>query len=190
MTDAVQFHVSRARILLVGLVLGPLMTAAAGLVLVAAVVPAAVPWLAPPSPLLWLLYVVAGVAGTTFFGFMTVAWLMLLRGPGPRLVVDAEGFTDTSSALGSGRTTWDQVVGWHLHHAQRQTNLCVVVQDPEAVLGRMGPVARLISRGNVKLVGTPLCIGLNNLGGAEVVLPVFEQHYDQWVRENAGTTEV
>lgn len=65
----------------------------------------------------------------------------------------------------------------------------MVVQDPESVLERMGPVARLISRGNVKLVGTPLCIGLNNLGGTEVVLPAFEQHYDQWVRENAGTTD-
>lgn len=187
-TDAVEFEVPRARILLIGLVLGPLMTAAGVLLVTAAAFPTAVPWLAPTSPVLWFVYMLAGVAAAMFFGYATVAWLKLLREPGPRLVIDADGFTDTSSAAATGRTTWDQVVGWNLHHVQRQITLCVVVKEPVSVLARMGPVARILSRGNLKLVGTPVCVGLNNLrGGAESVVPAFEQYYDQWVRRNAGT---
>ncbi|WP_036965734.1 STM3941 family protein [Promicromonospora kroppenstedtii] len=190
MTDAVQFKVSRARILLMGLVLGPLMTTAGVLLLLAALFPDALPLLTPMSPFLWFLYLVAGVAGTTFFGYCTVLWLTFLLKPTAGLVIDAEGFTDTSSALASGRTTWDQVLGWHLHRVQQQTNLCVVVQDPAVVLARLGPVARFLSRGNIKLIGTPVCIGLNSLRGRnELVVEAFQQHHDQWLRQNAGTPE-
>jgi hypothetical protein len=185
-TDAVVFEVSRGRALLTGLVLGPLMTGGSVLILTAAVNPAAVEWLAPGSALTWLLYLVIGGVGTAFFGVATVGWLTLLRKPGPRLVVDAEGFTDTSSGVASGRTTWDQVTGWHLQHVQRQVNLCVTVQDPDSVLARMGPVKRLLSRANVKLVGTPVCIGLTNLrGGPEPVLAAFEQYHRQWSGRNS-----
>ena len=188
-TDAVQFEVSRARILLMGLVLGPFMTTAGVLLVIAAVFPNALPLLTPMTPFLWFVYLVAGVAGAAFFGYCTVLLLTLLRRPTGGLVVDAGGFTDTSSALASGRTTWDQVIGWHLHRVQQQTNVCVVVKDPEAVLARMRPGARMLSRGNIKLVGTPVCIGLNNLRGTEPVVDAFERYYDQWLRQNAGTTE-
>lgn len=186
-TDAVVFEVSRGRVLLIGLVLGPVMTGGSVLILTAAVNPAAVEWLAPGSVLTWLLYLVIGGVGTAFFGFATVGWLTLLRKPGPRLVVDAEGFTDTSSGVAAGRTGWDQVTGWHLQHVQRQVNLCVMVQDPDSVLARMGPLKRLMSRGNVKLVGTPVCIGLTNFrGGPEPVLAAFEQYYGQWSSRDRG----
>ncbi|MEV0949483.1 STM3941 family protein [Promicromonospora sp. NPDC050249] len=191
MTDAVVFEVSRGRLLLIGLVLGPLMTGAGVLILTAALNPAAVQWLAPASPLVWLLYLVIGGVGTAFFGFATVVgWLTLLRKPGAGLVVDADGFTDTSSGIAAGRTTWDQVTGWHLQHVQRQVNLCVMVQDPDSVLARMGPIKRLMSRGNVKLVGTPVCIGLTNLrGGPEPVLAAFEEYHGQWLSRNSGAGE-
>ncbi|MFE7507350.1 STM3941 family protein [Promicromonospora sp. NPDC057488] len=190
MTDAVQFEVSRARVLLMGLAVGPFMTTVGVLLVIAALFPDALPLLTPMSPFLWFLYLTAGGAGATFFGYCTVLWLAFLLKPAAGLVIDAEGFTDTSSALASGRTTWDQVIGWHLHRVQQQTNFCVVVKDPEAVLARMRPVARALSRGNIKLVGTPVCIGLNNLRGRnERVVDAFEQHYDQWLRQNARTPE-
>lgn len=185
-TDAVQFHVSRARILVIGLALGPLMTAASALLVIAAVVG----WLPLGLPLLWLFCVVVGAAGAVFFGYATVAWLSFLRRSGACLVIDSEGFTDTSSAVAAGRTTWDQVTGWHLHQIQGQTSLCVMVKDPESVLARLRPVARLFAQGNAKLVGTPVCIALNGLrGGAELVITAFERHYDQWSRHNGGNRE-
>ncbi|GAA4704230.1 hypothetical protein APR04_000644 [Promicromonospora umidemergens] len=190
MTEAVEFEVSRTRILLIGLVAGPLMTAASVLIVIAALNPTAVRWLAPISPLLWLLYMVVGVVGAAFFGYGTVLCLTFLRKPGAGLVVDTEGFTDTSSGVATGRTTWDQVTGWHLHQVQKQTSLCVVVKDPEPVLAAMRPVARLMSRGNIKLVGTPVCIGLTGLrGGPEPVIAAFEQYYDRWARRAAGAEE-
>lgn len=124
-----------------------------------------------------LLLVIGTVGGLTFGLFAVLSFLMLVR-RNASLVVDSAGFTDTSSMIGAGRVGWEQVTGWHVSAG---TNLCVLVADPGSILSRMSPFQRLISRGNVKLVGTPVCIGLSNVSGEpDQVLNAFTEHHQRW----------
>jgi hypothetical protein len=161
----VLYQARRARLVVIAFLLSPLMTGAAVVLGLFAVDPSILSGFLPQSILFRALCASISIVGSLVFGLFTVAGIRLALRSDVGLVIDADGFTDSSSFTAAGRVRWDEVSGWHIYEMQGQRNLCVAVTDVEAVLARMGPVARLVSRGNVKLVGTPVCIGLNTLSG-------------------------
>lgn len=170
------FPVRRVRLVVTAFLLGPLLTGASIALVLFAVDPSILSDFLPQSILFRALAAFVGVVGSLTFGLFTAVGMRLALRSGMGLVIDADGFTDSSSFLAAGRVPWDEVTAWHIHEMQGQQNLCVVVADDQAVLDRMGRVARLFSRGNVKLVGTPVCIGLNNLAGTpQEILDSFEE---------------
>ncbi len=152
------------------------MTLVGALLVVAGIAPTALGDVLPDGPLFRIVAVVVGIAGTGFFGLSTVVGMRLAFRADTGLIVDADGFTDTSSYIAAGHVPWNQVTGWNFQEIQGQKNLCILVADNQAVLDRMGPLARLFSRGNIKLVGSPVCIGLNNLSGTpEAIIAAFQE---------------
>ncbi|MEU4384161.1 STM3941 family protein [Promicromonospora sp. NPDC023805] len=165
MADRVLYKARRVRLVVIAFLLCPLMTGAAVVLGLFAVDPSILSGFLPQSILYRALCAIIGIAGSLVFGLFTVAGILMALRSDVGLVIDADGFTDSSSFTAAGRVRWDEVTGWHINEMQGQRILCVAVTDVQAVLDRMGPVTRLFGRGNVKLVGTPVCIGLSNLSG-------------------------
>jgi hypothetical protein len=161
----VRYKARRVQLVVIAFLLCPLMTGGAVVLGLLAVDPSILSGFLPQSILFRALCASISIVGSLVFGLFTVAWIWLALRSDMGLVIDADGFTDSSSFIAAGRVRWDEVTGWHIYEVLGQRSLCVAVTDVQTVLDRMGPVARLLSRGNVELVGTPVCIGLNNLSG-------------------------
>jgi hypothetical protein len=107
--------------------------------------------------------VLIGWVGIVVFGLFGVAGVAMMLRRGPGLVVDDEGFTDSSSVLAMGRVPWSDVVNVWEWKATSTTNIVVTVRDPEAYLARLRGPARWAARANVGMVGSPVALASTGL---------------------------
>jgi hypothetical protein len=107
--------------------------------------------------------VVTGVLRIAVFGLSAVLAVRLVLRPGPALVIDSRGITDSSSAIAAGFVPWHQVRGLSIWEHSRQRVVCIAVHDPAPVLAAAGPLARAAMRTNIRLVGTPVTIATTAL---------------------------
>lgn len=104
---------------------------------------------------------VVGVAGIVTFGGFGVGWVRLTLRRGPGLVVDEDGFEDTSSLVSVGRVRWADVrsVGtW-----RTLTTIVVRVRHPEKYLGRLRGPGRWAAGVNRSMVGSPVTLASTGL---------------------------
>lgn len=102
--------------------------------------------------------VVVGMLVVVVFGAFGVLWVRIARRAGPALVVDRRGITDRSSATPAGFVPWTEITGLGIWMYKGQRVLTVDVVDPEAVLSRVGSLARPIMRASMHRSGTPVNI--------------------------------
>ena len=114
-----------------------------------------------------------------FFGFCGLLSLRKLLDPSPGLLIDSEGFTDNSSAMGAGRVEWKDVTGLRLSTISGQTFLTVDVANPEACIERFGPLAAQAARMNLSIVGSPVNISANSLStDLDELYATFKRFYE------------
>jgi hypothetical protein len=106
--------------------------------------------------------VIGGVA-ILVFGLFGVLWARQVASSRPALVVDTRGITDHASAIGAGFVPWSEITGLGTWSSNGQTIVTVGVADPAAVLARVGPLARIPMRANVRLCGSPVTLPTNAL---------------------------
>lgn len=106
---------------------------------------------------------VVGVVTILVFGLFGALWVRQMASQRPALVVDTRGITDHASAIGAGFVPWGEIVGLGTWSSNGQTIVTVGVADPAAVLARVGPVARIPMRANVRLCGSPVTLPTNAL---------------------------
>lgn len=107
--------------------------------------------------------VALGVASIVVFGGGAVAYLVILLGGKPALVVDEHGITDNASLLSAGFLPWHEIVSFRLHTVGWNSFLIVEVTDPQAVLGRVNAVRRMQMRGTLRANGSPVSIPVRAL---------------------------
>lgn len=103
---------------------------------------------------------VAGIASVAVF--VALAAVLLISRGRPVLVVDDVGLA--GAALPAGPLPWSRITGVVEHRLRGQHVLCVLVDDPEAVLAATGdPDVRAVLRADLAMLDTPVTIPLRML---------------------------
>ncbi len=103
---------------------------------------------------------VAGIASVAVF--VALAAVLLISRGRPVLVVDDVGLA--GAALPAGPLPWPRITGVFEHRLRGQHVLCVLVDDPEAVLAAAGdPEVRAVLRADLAMLGSPVTIPLRML---------------------------
>ena len=110
-----------------------------------------------------LLLTVLGVVCVAVFALFGVLQVRLILQSGPALVVDRSGITDRSSATPGGFVPWTEITGFGIWQSNGQKIVTVGVADPEAVLARANPLARIAMRASMRMSGTPFNIATTAL---------------------------
>jgi hypothetical protein len=132
----------------------------AWLVVASAVFVALGTWMIVTGPALLVVIGVVCVATFALFGVLGVRQMLQ---SGPALVVDASGITDRSSATPGGFVPWTEITGFGIWQSNGQKVVTVGVADPEAVLARANPIARIAMRASMRMSGTPVNIATTAL---------------------------
>ncbi|MDT0214196.1 STM3941 family protein [Rothia sp. ARF10] len=101
--------------------------------------------------------------GIVTFGTFGLLWARQLLRAGPGLVVDEEGFDDSSSATAVGRVPWADVTNVTTWGLPGSTNVVVHVRNPDDHIARLGWFSRRAARANVRLLGTPVVLAAGGL---------------------------
>jgi hypothetical protein len=110
--------------------------------------------------------------GAVVVGLFALSGVLTVRSAlsrAPALVVDHTGITDRTSALAAGFVPWSEVTGLSTWSHEGQTVVVVGVADPEAVLARVGPVARRLMRVNTGLCPVTLATTALPLSAGQLV---------------------
>jgi hypothetical protein len=110
-----------------------------------------------------LLLIVLGVVCVAVFALFGVLQGRQMLQSGPALVVDRSGITDRSSATPGGFVPWTEITGFGIWQSNGQKIVTVGVADPEAVLARANPIARIAMRASMRMSGTPFNIATTAL---------------------------
>jgi hypothetical protein len=110
-----------------------------------------------------LLLAVLGGVCVAVFALFCVLQVRLMLQSGPALVVDRSGITDRSSATPGGFVPWTEITGFGIWQSNGQKVVTVGVADPEAVLARANPIARIAMRASMRMSGTPFNIATTAL---------------------------
>jgi hypothetical protein len=100
--------------------------------------------------------VIAAYVGVPFFaacGLYAIYRLLVHR---PAVEIDSTGITDTASAIGVGKLTWDEVDHVVLYKYSGQSMLGIVPRDLEVFLKRQGPLRRSLTKLTLNLGCAPV----------------------------------
>ncbi len=95
------------------------------------------------------------------FVFFCVCGLMgfsKLYNKNPGLLIDHEGITDNSSAIGSLVIKWNDITDVQIQEVKRTKFLLIYVKNPQDYIDKSNPVKRFWMRLNHGVYGTPLSI--------------------------------
>jgi hypothetical protein len=118
-----------------------------------------------------------GVAAIVFFGLCGSIGLRKLFDKKPGLVLNSSGITDNSSGLSAGFIPWSEIEDATILQVGAQKILIIMVENPEAYVGRGNILQRAANKMNFKLYGTPILITSNTLKiGFPELLSLFHQY--------------
>lgn len=106
---------------------------------------------------------IVGTLGVLFFGACGYFIARKLKSGDAGLVIDAQGFSDQSSATAVGWVPWSDVVDLSGFSVQGQRFVLVLVKDPEVYLSRLTGLSRKSAAINLKAYGSPVTISANGL---------------------------
>jgi hypothetical protein len=109
-------------------------------------------WKGTPFPA--MLVILAGVAGTIWFGSVMVWSATRLFDPKPALIIDSEGMVDNVSVLAVGRIPWQEITGVEVCQVSSKQYLAIHVQDFAKYVRRASPLRRWFARITLNYPGT------------------------------------
>jgi len=133
----------------------------------------------PPTLHLWRALV--GWMGLALFGAATVvvvARLFMRRGA---LLLDADGFTDTTSASGVGFVSWSEVMVTTTRTVGRTTLVGVELSDPVGFVEKLPALKRAAAQTNLETFGTPVWIVPTGLAEPDVLAALIYEYRAGWV---------
>jgi hypothetical protein len=98
----------------------------------------------------------ASYVGVPFFATCGIYAAYRLVRHRPALVIDRMGIIETSSALGAGRLSWDEVDHILLYKISGQPMLAIIPRELEVFLSRQHPVRRWLTTLNLRLGYAPV----------------------------------
>ncbi len=107
--------------------------------------------------------------GVPFFGLCGLYALFRLLVRRPSLIVDERGITDNASAVAVGLIRWDEIAEIYAYDFMGQRFLGIVPVDTDAVLARVSPIKRMLSRANRGLSNAPI-----NIPSVGLAIPIDE----------------
>ncbi len=122
-----------------------------------------------------------GWLGLVLFGAATiviVVRLFLRRGS---FVLDADGFTDATSATAVGYVPWSEVSVTTTRTVGRSTLVGVDLLDPRAFIDALPPLRRAAALTNLETFGTPVLISPAGLAEPEVLAALVYSYRAGWV---------
>lgn len=122
-----------------------------------------------------------GWMGLALFGAATVvvvARLFMRRGA---LLLDADGFTDTTSASGVGFVSWSEVMVTTTRTVGRTTLVGVELSDPVGFVEKLPALKRAAAQTNLETFGTPVWIVPTGLAEPDVLAALIYEYRAGWV---------
>ncbi len=97
------------------------------------------------DPFTWFI----GIVGVVFFGVCLAFIVIRLIKPKHILIIDADGFTENSTAMAAGtRINWSEVQDIYLSSILTQKFICVVLKDPDAFMRKLPPIKKMMTKAN------------------------------------------
>ena len=127
-----------------------------------------------------------GVAAIAFFGLCGSIGLRKMFDKKPGLVLNSSGITDNSSGVSAGFIPWSEIKGAKILQVGAQKILIIMVEKPEAYVGRGNILQRAANKMNFNLYGTPILIASNTL---KIGFPELHSLFHQYLQAfgNAGS---
>jgi hypothetical protein len=116
------------------------------------------------EPLKQVIIKIGSVLSILFFSFTLVIVSKKLRSKNIGLVINQDGFHDTSAALNIGFVYWKDVTGFKEFTSYQTKNLVVIVKNPQQYINNAtGYASKKIAQANNKLLGSPVALTATTL---------------------------
>ncbi len=122
-----------------------------------------------------------GWLGLALFGVATVILVVRLFMRRGSLLLDADGFTDTTSATAVGFVPWSEVMVTTTRTVGRATMVGVELADPQGFVDRLPSLPRATARMNLRTFGTPVWIAPSGLAEPDVLAALIYEYRAGWV---------
>jgi hypothetical protein len=107
---------------------------------------------------------ITGIASIVFFGACAFVILRKLPDSKPGLVLNEDGYADSSSGVAGGLVKWKDITGIRLLTISNQHLLMIHVRNPEEYIERVqGKFKKRMMKLNYKMYGSPLSLSASGL---------------------------
>ena len=126
---------------------------------------------------------IVGTLGVLFFGACGYFIARKLKSGDAGLVIDAQGFSDQSSATAVGWVPWSDVEDLSVFTVQGQRFVLVQVRNPDGYLSRLSGLSKKAAAMNLSAYGSPVTISANGLEtGFDDLIKVLKKGLEDYRR--------
>ncbi len=126
-----------------------------------------------------LFYFLVGVFGSLFFiaGLLYILYRFLK--PKDILIINSDGFIDTSSFVSVGFVPWSNVSSIYIRRVKHKKLICITLHNTEAVLSNVPAYKGHSINSNISLGYAPIMIGLDFASeNIETVFPIMKEYHE------------